>query len=163
MAADAASVSDRTAQAIEAIIRGLKLTPTPTNIVRRKKLAVQDGDNSRSIFIEVADEESFEPVSNGTANGTLLWVVRRPCGVALGYSSGGKVSDNPDLRVHRGLIEHAITMGALQRAGLNTAIGSANDVLPSGRMVFDAVSTPGVDWSVMSFAVETLEERPYGI
>lgn len=163
MPLDATSASGKLAEALEKVVRGLAISPAPTQVARRKRLAVMDGDGSRVILIEVADSESFEPVCNGTTRGTLLWAVKYPCGIALGYANGGRVSDNADLRKARGQIEDAVTMGALQRAGLVGSPVSANDVAPSGRMIFDLASTPGVDWSVMTFTVECLEDRPYGI
>jgi hypothetical protein len=163
MAVDAASASGRVSQAIEAVIRGIGINPAPSSIVRRKKMVIQDGDGTRIIIIEVANDEQYEPISNGTQDGYLLWECTRSCGVALGYASGGRVSDNPDLRTARGQIEDAMTMGGLQRAGLVGTFCSANDVVPSGRMVFDLASSPGTDWSVVLFAVKTLEEKRYGI
>lgn len=163
MAVDSASASGRVGQAIEAVIRGLNLDPAPTQIARRKRLAVLDGDGERLIVIEVADDEQYEPIGTGTLPRHLLWGCKRPCGVALGYASAGRTSDNSTLRIHRGKIEDAMTMGGLQRAGLVGTFCSANDVLPYGRMVFDMATTPGVDWSVLTFQIETLEEKPYGI
>lgn len=162
MAVDAASVTGQLGQAIEAVIRGLNLSPAPTQIARRKRLAVLDGDGPLLILIEVSDFEEYEPICNGTPDGNLLWGVKRPCGVAFGYASGGRVSDNSTLREHRGKIEDAINSRNLQRAGLNTLFANANDVLPYGRMVFDPGTTPVVDWSVILFTVETLENRKYG-
>lgn len=167
MAADAISVTGRIEQAIAAVIRGLKLDPEPT-VAMRKKLVTQDGDGPRMILVEVADSEAFEPIGYGSSTNLgkplLRWVGKRPCGVALGYANAGRQGDNPTLREHRGLIEDALTMGALQRAGLNTPLAIANDVMPSGRQVFDHTQrSQGTDWSVLSFAIETLEDRPYGI
>ncbi len=166
MAADANSATGRIEQAIATVIRGLKLDPAPT-VAMRKKLVTQDGDGPLMILVEVADSEAFEPIGYGsTAVGKpqLTWVGKRPCGVALGYANSGRQGDNPTLREHRGAIEDALTMGALQRAGLNTPLAVANDVQPSGRQVFDHTQkSQGTDWSVMTFTIETLEDRPYGI
>lgn len=164
MAADATSVTGRISQAIATVIRGLRLEPAPT-VTMRKKMVVLDGDGPLMILVEVADSESFEPIgNNGATPPYLTWLGKRPCGVALGYSNSGRQGNNATLREHRGLIEDAITAGALASAGLNTSVARANDVLPSGRQVFDHTqNSVGTDWSVMSFAVETLEDRPYGI
>lgn len=166
MAADANSVTGRISQAIAQVIRDLKLSDSPT-VAMRKKLVTQDGDNPLMILVEVADSEAFEPIGyGGAANNKplLTWVGKRPCGVALGYANQGRQGDNPTLREHRGLIEDAITMGSLQKAGLNTALATANDVMPGGRNVFDPGNTSqGTDWSVLTFTIETLESRPYGI
>lgn len=167
MAVDADSASGRIAQAFEAVIRGLKISPAPTNIVRRKLAQIEDGDGSRVVIIGVSDDEQYENLGAGSSgwpsNGKQLWAVKRPCSVALGYISQGKTGNNEALRKARGQIEDAITMGGLQRAGLVGTFCSANDVTPYGRPVFDPRSTPGVDWSVITVTVETLEERPYGI
>lgn len=161
MAADANSATGRISQAIATVIRGLKL-PGVT-VAMRKKMLIQDGDGSKMIIVEVADEEAFEPIGAATGNKMLTWVVRRPCGVALGYANAGRQGDNPDLREARGRVESAINALALQRAGLDTAVAVANDVMPSGRNVFDpSQRSQGTDWSVLSFAVETLEDKPYG-
>ena len=165
MAASANSVTGRISEAIATVIRGLKLEPTPT-VAMRKKMVVLDGDGPLMILVEVADSEAFEPIGNNgaTPKPYLTWVGKRPCGVALGYGNQGRQGNNATLREHRGLIEDAITAGALQGAGLNTSVARANDVLPSGRQVFDHTQNSiGTDWSVMTFAVETLEDRPYGI
>lgn len=167
MAADANSVTGRIEQAISAVIRGLRLDPEP-RIVMRKKLVILDGDAAKMVLIEVADGENFEPIGYGSTNAAgkplLRWIGKRPCGVALGYQNEGRQGDNLTLREHRGLIEDAITMGALQRAGLNTPLAVANDVLPSGRQVFDhTAKSQGTDWSVLTFAIECIEDRLYGI
>lgn len=167
MPADAESATGRISQAIASVIRGLRLDGSPV-VAMRKKLVVLDGDGSKVILVEVADSEEYEPIGYGSNNASgkprLTWLVRRPCGVALGYANAGRQGDNPTLREHRGLIEDGMTMGALQAAGLNTTVAVANDVQPRGKMVFDAsTKTQGIDWSVMTFTVECLEDRLYGI
>lgn len=160
MAVDAPSASGRIGQAIEAVIRGLGLSPAPSGIVRRKEAQILDGDGNRMIVIGVSDDEQYEPLCNGTQHGYILWLVERPCSVALGYVSQGKTGNNEDLRTHRGQIADAITMAKLQSAGLVGTFCSANDVMPYGRPVFDPRSTAGVDWSVITVTIETLEEKP---
>lgn len=167
MAADANSATGRISQAIASVISGLRLDGSP-KVTPRKKMMVLDGDPANVILVEVADSEEYEPIAYGSNNASgkpmLTWLVRRPCGVALGYANAGRQGDNATLREHRGLIEDAMTMGALQRAGLNTPVAVANDVLPRGRMVFDAATkSQGTDWSVITFTVECLEDRLYGI
>ncbi len=168
MAADATSVTGRMEQAIATVIRQLQLSDNPT-ITPRKKLTTLDGDASRMILVAVAESEAYEPIGYGAMDASgkplLTWVGKRPCSVALGYQNGGRKGDNLTLREHRGLIEDAITMGALQRAGLDSAsIAVANDVTPGGKNVFDPGNpSQGSDWSVLNFEIETLENRPYGI
>ncbi len=162
MAVDTVSISNRVAQAIEQVIRQIPLNPAPTAILRRKKMVVMDGDGARVIIIEVADHEEYEAISCGDKLGYLLWGCKRPCGVAIGYQSQGKTGNNEDLRIARGQIEDAMNSRNLQRAGLEGFEANANDVSPYGRMVFDHATTPGVDWSVMTFTVETLENKKYG-
>lgn len=155
------SISGQVAQAIMQVIRNLRISPEPT-IVLRKKMVVLDGDTTRMILVEVADDEQYEPISNGDRDGYLLWGCKRPCGVAIGYANQGKTGNNEELRSVRSQIEDAMNSRNLQRAGLDSFEVNANDVSPYGRMVFDPATTPGTDWSVMTFTVETLENKRYG-
>lgn len=164
MPADADSPTGRISQAMATVIRGLRLSGV--TVAMRKKLVTLDGDGARMALVTVADSEAYEPlgVMQVGTKPQLTWLVSRPCGVALGYSSTGRQGDNPDLREDRARIEAAMTMGALQAAGLNDSIAACNDVKPAGRAVFDASQkSQGTDWSVMTFTVETLENEPYGI
>lgn len=161
MAVDAPSISGRVAQAIEQVVRQCGISPAPTSYLRRKFLKVLDGDGDRVVIIDVADDEQYEPISNGTV-GKLLWGCKRPCGVALGYANAGRQGNNEDLRTARMKIEDSMNALNLQRAGLVGEAVSANDVSPYGRMIFGASDSAGTDWSVMTFTVETLENKPYG-
>lgn len=161
MAVDAVSLSGRVAQAIEQVIRQCGISPPPTAILRRKFLRVLDGDGARLVIIDVADDEQYEAISNGTP-GKLLWGCKRPCGVALGYANDGRTGNNEDLRTARMKIEDAMNALNLQRAGLVGEECSANDVMPYGRPIFGASDSSGRDWSVMTFTVETLENKAYG-
>jgi hypothetical protein len=147
-------MTGRIAQAIEGIARAA--VPGIASYVRRKKLVFLDGDMLPLLIVAVADAEEFEPIAVGPTKGVLTWGIRRPCQIAFGFASGGRTGNNDALRIARDAIWGAVTAIALQRAG----VAEANLVLPTGRGIFGAESTPGVDWSVLApITVETLEER----
>lgn len=155
------AITERISQAFAKIIRGLNLTPAPTAVVFRKRPMKLDGDGLPLIVVSVGDEEAFEPLGTGSKANLLLWSVRRPVAIAIGFASEGEVADNPELRVYRDAC-WAINAPMLQATGFFSESGYPNDVAPAGKAIFnaEALKKTGVDWSLIDLVLETLEERP---
>jgi|SRR6185437_3643135 len=152
-----AAITDRISTAIIQCIQAAGLSPIPSAILIRKRPLFLDGDKLPLILVCVGDDEEFEPLGSSGTRGTLTWLVRRPVAVALAFAQSGKQGDNPNLRQWRDAIWSAVTQFQLSRNGL----AEANNVLPTGKAIFDAAALTGstIDWSVITLTVETLEER----
>lgn len=149
------AVSEQVADKIVAAIGTIALSPTPAAVRKRKRPLLLDGEQTPIAGVSVADGEEFEPVGND-GSGNLRWLVRYPAAVWVAFRSGGKATENSDLRNWLEDIWTGLTRQSLRNAGLT----QINEVYPDGRPFFDLpASTAGVDWGAKFFRIETLESR----
>lgn len=149
----AVSITERMADAIVETIKAMSLTG---NVVKRKRPALLDGERPPLICVCVAEREEFECLGSSGEKGKLLWLVTRQLAIGIGFASGGKVSENADLRRYRDAIWSGVSAITLQ-----SRLAEINDVKPAGKPMFDAAAFANstVDWSMIDLAVETLEVR----